>query len=398
MDDIDDITSHRSEGRHQNTSVRDIDSSGNSRERSINVPSRDRPDQKRHKQQSSHLHSRHLNSDEPIPDISPSRDIVETMLRIDQQAKGRTRLPMSSAQHATSVRVIPDISNSRSRSRGSSRTHDSHNSHRSYGSARSYKPQNYGGATSRPDKNMTNSERAYMWRMKFQRLNARNPRIPIPDTNNPDSLEKLYAEAIRTNHYCSTSSTWLIYMGLGYGLFQAGLHWMGVKLPPDFVYIQMQVMSHYTDILKSLGDPGGPSLGSSWPPWLKLAFVMCIHTVIFVLIYKLTGSVNGAKSVQSFICKTGLMGGKAQGEEVEADNAMANVGDMLGGLGGIFGGSGGGGLGGMFQNLIGGMMGAMGTQDHVAKVDLENPDMSASDRSVASSSREFDSRKETPFD
>jgi len=188
-------------------------------------------------------------------------------------------------------------------------------------------------------------------------------------------------------------------MGLGYGLFQGALHWIGISLPPDFVFIQIQVMSHYPQLLKALGDPGGPSLGSSWPPWLKLSFVMCVHTLLFVLIYKMTkGNTNAARSAQNFICKTGFMGGKSQGEEVEADNAMANVGDMLGGLGGIFGGGNGGGLGGMMQNLIGGMMGAMGKTDHVAEIDLENPPDAISERSSMSSQREFNSRRNTPFD
>lgn len=406
MDDIDDITSARSRHRYQETTVIDIDSLGNSRSRDrhgytdANRNYRNNDERSRDSRSSRvsnrsnddrRLDVRELNNDEPRPAISPSRELLDTIRKIDQKAGGRHRLPMNSSQNIASVRIIPDSSNRSNRSDHSYRSDD-------HSSARSYRPKDY-AETRKPDMNMSNSERAYMWRMKFQRLNARNPRIPIPDTNNPDSLEKLYAEAMRTDHYCSTSSTWLIYMGLGYGLFQGALHWMGVKLPPDFVFIQIQVMSHYPQLLKALGDPGGPSLGSSWPPWLKLAFVMCIHTVLFVLIYKMTGSVNSAKGVQNFICKTGFMGGKPQGEEVEADNAMANVGDMLGGLGGIFGGGNtGGGLGGMMQNLIGGMMGAMGRQDHVADIDLENPPEAVSERSTGVSSREFNSRRKTPFD
>ena len=417
MDDIDDITSARSGRRYQENTVIDIDSFGNSRSRDRNIytentnvqrnsdrklhddrqkdinrneyTGRDRQIEKNNRR----LDARDLNSDEPRPSISPSRELLATIRRIDQRAEGRTRLPMNSGQNIASVRIIPDTSNRSNRSYTSD----------GVTSARSYKPKDY-AETRKPDKNMSDSERAYMWRMKFQRLNARNPRIPIPDTNNPDTLERLYAEAIRTDHYCSTSSTWLIYMGLGYGLFQGALHWMGFKLPQEFVFIQIQVMSHYPQLLKALGDPGGPSLGSSWPPWLKLMFVICVHTLLFILIFKMTGSVESARSAQTFICSTGLMGGKPQGEEVEADNAMANVGGLLGGLGGlgnIFGGgNGSGGFGGIMQNLLGGMMGAMGRQDHVADIDLEDPPEPVSERSNISSrgGPDFNSRRLTPFD
>lgn len=373
MDDIDDITSARSGQRYRETTVVDIDSVDRN-----------------------FLSAHRLNSDEPRPNTSLSRDLVDTIRRIDQQTQGRTRLPMESKYNVASVRIIPDSSN---------RSYDSNQSRRSNKehSARSYRsPKGY-AETRKPDKNMTDSERAYMWRMKFQRLNARNPRIPIPDTSNPDTLERLYTEAMRTDHYCSSTSTWLIYMGLGYGAFQYALDWMGIKLPPNFVLIQVEVMSHYPQLLKALGDPGGPSLGSSWPPWLKLMFVICVHTLLFIMIYKISGgNVSAAHNAQRFICQTGFMGGKPQGEEVEADNAMANVGGLLGGLSGLFGGNSGGasnGIGSVFQNLVGGFMGAMGRKDDVADIDLEDPPEPVSERpTVATSNRGFDSRRKTPFD
>lgn len=363
MDDIDNITSTRSQRESRKTIISDIDSFRSSSGRAS---------------YNQRLDSRNLNADEPVPQISPSRDLLDTIRMIDKKTEGRIRLPMTSSHNIESVRIIPDIS-SRGSNPGS-------------GSARSYRPQEY-PMTRKPDKNISQSERAYIWRMKFQRLNARNRNIPIPDSNDPDTLERLYAEAIRTDHYCSSTSTWLIYMGLGYGAFQYALNWMGIKLPPNFVMIQVQVMSHYPQLLKALGDPGGPSLGSSWPPWLKLMFVICVHTLLFIIVYKISGeNETSAHNAQLFICKTGLMGGKPQGEEVEADNASMNLGGLLGGLGGIFG-NGGGGIGGMFQNLLGGMLGGMGKQDNVDSIDLDNPEISLSLRS-----NEFNSQRKTPFD
>lgn len=315
------------------------------------------------------IDSRHLNRDEPVPRTSMSRDLVDVLRNIDNRANGGIRLPLNSKREVASVRIIPDVS------------------YRSNASARSYRPST--PDTRKPDRTMGNSERAYMWRMKFQRLNARNPRIPMPDTNDPDTLERLYTEAIKTDHYCSSTSTWLIYMGIGYAGFQAVLHKIGFQLPSTFIFNQLSVISHYPQLLKALGDPGGPSLGSSWPPWMKLMFVISVHTLIFVIIYKISGGdENAANNVQLFICKTGFMGGKPQGEEVAADNAITNLGGMLGGM---FGGGGGSGIGGLFQNIMGTVMGAMGSNDSVADINLEDPPDPLSER-------EFNSRRLSPFD
>lgn len=320
------------------------------------------------------LNSRRLNRDEPSPEASLSRELLDVIRNIDRRGEGATRLPLNSATEVASVRIISD------------------SSHRSGTSARSYRPSP--PDTRKPDKTMSQSERAYMWRMKFQRLNARNPRIPMPDTNDPDTLERLYAEAIKTDHYCSSTSTWLIYMGIGYAALQGVLHKIGFKLPPNFVFNQLGVISHYPQLLKALGDPGGPSLGSSWPPWLKLLFVISVHTLIFIIIYKITGgNENTANNVQLFICKTGFMGGKPQGEEVAADNAIHNLGGMLGG---ILGG-GGSGIGGLFQNIMGNFMGMMGNNDHVNDVNLDDFPEPVSCRDLTPSSR-FDSRRLSPFD
>lgn len=344
MHDIDDISS-RSLGLNQASTIIDIDDDY-------------------------HIPSRQLNRDEPKPQIILSRDLLDKAKHIDARAQGRTRLPMNSARNIASVRIIPDHSG------------------RSDISARSYRAP---AETRKPDKNMSMSERSYIWRMKFMKLNARNPRIPIPDTNNPEALERLYLEAISADHYCSSTSTWLIYMGLGYSIFQYGLNWMGIKLPSEFSLMQMQVMSCYPELLKSLGDPGGPSIGSSWPPWLKLMFVMCVHTILFIIIYKLSNNnADAAHRTQRFICSTGFMGGTSKGEEVEADNAMANITGLLGSF--IGGNKEGGGITNIFQSMVGQFMNSMGSPDEVGDIDLENPPMPVSERSS------FDYRKKTHFD
>lgn len=310
------------------------------------------------------IRSRDLNRDEPRSTIVTSRDLQNIIDSIDERAANKLRVPMEASRHIASVRIISD--------RSSVRTVQGDEKEK-------YSPM----------------ERAYTWKQKFIRLNAKNPRVEIPDTNDPDILERLYLEAIRTDHYCSTSATWLIYMGLGYAAFQAILYKLGIVLPNTFVITQMQVMSHYPQLLKDLGDPGGPSLGSSWPPWLKLTIVICLHTLIFLIVYKLTDSESTASNLQRFICSTGFMGGKRQGEELEADNASMNIGGILGGLGSLFGGGGGDGIGGIIRQFAGVMGGGNNIVDDI-NID-KPPEVATSDRSTPTDDS-FNSRRSTPFD
>lgn len=370
MQDIDDITSIGSGYRRDTNVVEDIES----------IPSRPQTKFTRHNIDV-------INSDEPVPNIPQSRKLEELLKNVDRIAEGKVRLPMRSPNHVASVRIVPAIED------------EPVGSHRSTSrSARNYtvpdtRTSNAVGIhlTRMPDRNITRSERAYVLRQKFQRLNAQNPNIAIPETNDPDALERMYVEAIKTNHYCSTSSTWLIYMGIGYTAFQYGLHKMGIQLPPQFVAIQLEVMSSYPTLLKSLGEPGGPSIGSSWPPWLKLIFIISMHSIIFIIIYKITGNTQSAREAQNFICRTGIMGGRSQSNEGEADNAMASVGGIFGGLGNLFGGQGGG-----IQNVIGNVMSMFGGRSAMDDIDLEAPPEPISNRSQSETS--FNSRRPTPFD
>lgn len=330
-----------------------------------------------------------LNADEPQPSIRPKKQLEDVLRSVENRASGRLRLPLTASRTIASVRIIPDSPSRDARSDGNPQT------------ARSYKPQEI--ATRRPNTAASESERAYIWRQKFQRLHQQNRTIEIPDTNDPNALERMYQEALRTHHYSRTSPTWLIYMGLGYSAFQFGLSKLGFNLPSEFVFMQLEVMSHYPELLKALGDPGGPSIGSNWSPWMKLTFVIAVQTVIFVIVYKVTGNnALQAHNVQKFICTTGLMGGKPQGDEATTDQAQTGLGGMLGGgggLGGLISGvmGGGGGLGG----LISGVMGALGGKSSMDDIDPENPPPPVSDDESSPeshTSRGFSSRRPGLFD
>lgn len=379
IDNLDSIRSSTITGNTNNSGIYDVEyvpSRGNSRQ---NV-------------QTTSISPQVLNADEPQPAVRPGRQLEDVLRSVDGRTSGRVRLPLEASRTIASIRIIPD-----------SPSRDTHNSEgKSKRSARSYKPQDI--ATRRPANNASESERAYIWRQKFQRLHQQNRTIEIPDTNDPDALERMYSEALRTHHYARTSPTWLIYMGLGYSAFQFGLSKLGFKLPADFVFMQLDVMSHYPELLKALGDPGGPSIGSNWPPWMKLTFVIAVQTLIFVIVYKVSGNNSvQANSVQKFICSTGLMGGKPQGDEVTTDQATNGLGGMLGGL--LGNGGGGGGLGSLLGSggglggLISGMMGALGGKSSMDDIDLENPPPPVSDdEAVSPQSRGFNSRRPGLFD
>lgn len=311
-----------------------------------------------------------LNRDEPKPDVTPSRSLMGILRTIDQNPK---RPALLSSNHIQSVRIIPAEDNG-----GASP------------SARDYRPSPM-PETRRIDKTLPKEERLYILRSKFQRVHDRNPTIEIPSSDDPDSLERMYWEALRTDHYGHASTTWLLYMCLGYAGFQFALNQLGFKLPAEYTVVQIQVISHYPELLKSLGDPGGPSIGSSWPPWVKMLVVMAIHTIIFIIIYKMTGSSESAMNAQHAICRTGFMSGKAVGDEAAADGAL---GGLAGIIGPILNGGGGGGLsniGGMIQGLVRAIGGGGGT----AAINPNAPPLPIVDTTPVVLSG---SRRPTPFD
>lgn len=324
-----------------------------------------------------------LNRDEPKPDIQPSRELRERLRDIDRKAGGQKRIPMTARRTVSSIRIVPD-------SHRSNRSSAAESSMRSLG-ARSYQPDRQ-----EPSRRESPSERAYHIRQKFIRLANEHPQIELPDTRDPDALERMYKDAIRTVHYKSTSATWIIYMGAGYGALWYGLNKMGMELPAEFVAIQIEMMSHYPHLLKALGDPGGISLGSSWPSWLKLLIIIVIHTMMFVIIYKISGNINAAHTAQRMIAGSGFMGGRAQANEATVDMATGN----LGGLGGIFDNLGnllsGGGAGG----IIGNVMNMLGGSNPMDDIDVENPPppVMSDDSSRAGPSGRFSSTRESRFD
>lgn len=322
-----------------------------------------------------------LNSDEPVPDITPSNRLIDELRKVDQITGTRKRIPLSTmgSNVAKSVRIMSD--NYPSRKDGS----------RSNRSATSYKPKHPDNILlSRVNKNLSKSERLYNIREKFKRLQGENKDVEIPDSSDPDALERMYLEAARTIHYNSTSQSWILYMGAGYAIFQALLAWMGFSLPAEFVPIQLEVMTHYPKLLKELGDPGGVSFGSTWSPWVKLIVIIIIHSIIFIIIVKMTGDVNSARSAQYLICRTGFMGGQSKGNEAEADLATNNLGGMLGNLIG----GGGGGLGNMLSGLLGNFMGGNSSMQNIDLNNVPEP----IDDDTDNNDNANKSTRNTPFD
>jgi hypothetical protein len=332
-----------------------------------------------------------INSDVP-KQILKSRDLSQILNEVKAKATGVKRLPMNAANSVRSVRILSDRSIPMPESPYASyvKPISKQNSRVEHRSAKSYIPSRPDiGPHKKPDKNLSSAAQVYIWRQKFITLNAQNPSIPIPDFNDPHEMECAYREAMRTNHYTSTNATWLLYMGLGYGAVWYALSKMGLELPGEFIFIQLEIMNHYPQILMALGDPGGISLGSSWPPWLKLTIVICLQTIVFVIVYKISNSVEVAHNTQKVICGTGILGGTNKPNVADVDTASMNI---MGLLGNMFGGNGGG--GGGLQSMIGNIIGAMGgnRSNPLDDIDLDAPNSPLSERDFSNS------RRDTPYD
>lgn len=322
------------------------------------------------------ISSRSLNSDNPKPQISPTGNLKEILEQIDKQTSTRKRLPLPRDNVIPSFRIAGD----------------------NYPSARSEKPRSIREEKSNIQLNKefegkNPSLQRYLIREKFKILQQKNPNIEIPDFNDPKDMIEAYNAALRTNHFTSSSATWMIYMGIGYAVLQGILKWAGFKNIDNFATTQIEIMKHYPQLLKELGDPGGISAGSNWPPWLKLTVIMAIHTIVFLLMVKITGNDSVARQFSKVICGTGFMGGKSvpsAESEIAGDSAMSGLGGILGNLGGLLGGGGGG-----IMNMLGGLLGPSNTPN----IDLDNLDniQPVSERSV-SDAISFSSSRKNKFD
>jgi hypothetical protein len=300
--------------------------------------------------------SSRLNIDNPRPDVSVQRsDLIRQLEAIDRNTVNRVRPTIDASRGVTSVRMIHQ--NASRDSNGMS--------------ARSYRVDDY--TSKMPDKKRSPEERAYVIRQKFIKLNNSNPQIEIPNTQDPDALERMYVEALRTHHYSKINSSWFIYLGVGYVFLQYLLNWFGLGLPDNFASYQLRMLSCYHDILRQMGDPGGISMGSTWPPWVKLLVIIVVQTVVFILVFKMTkGNAEAAAGVQELIASTKFLGGKKTSGDVEAEGAAVQAGGIMDVIGGLFGGGGGAGIAGVIGNLFGG--GGMGQDDDIDLDDLPEPD------------------------
>lgn len=317
------------------------------------------------------ISSRSLNNDIPKPQISPTGNLKEILEQIDKQTTTRKRLPLPKDNIIPSFRIAGD----------------------NYPSSRSIRDEKSNIQLNREFEGKHPSLQRYLIREKFKILQQKNPNIEIPDFNDPKDMIEAYNAALRTNHFTSNSATWMIYMGIGYAMLQGILKWAGFKNIDNFATTQIEIMKHYPQLLKELGDPGGISAGSNWPPWLKLTVIGAIHTIVFLLMVKITGNDSVARQFSKVICGTGFMGGKSvpsAESEIAGDSAMSGLGGILGNLGGLLGGGGGG-----IMNMLGGLFGSPTTPN----IDLDNLDniQPVSDRST-SDAISFSSSRKNKFD
>ena len=311
------------------------------------------------------ISSSRVNRDNLRPDVSITRgDLLSSLEEIDKKAKDRIRPQIDASRGLASIRLVPQ-----------QLSRDSNGM-----SARSYRPTDY--ASNMPNKKRSEAERAYIIRQKFIDLNHRNPKIDIPDTQDPDALERMYMEALKTYRRTKVGASWFIYIGIGYFILQYILQWFGLNLPDNFALYQMRAIAHYTDIIRQMGDPGGISIGSSWPAWAKLLIVMVLQTITFIIAYKITGSEQAAAGAQDFIASTNFMGGNKSDGDLEAEGAALDIGNIISNFKGAMGGGGG--------NIIQSVMSMFGGGKPKQDIDLDDiPEPEA---------ESFSSRRPNPFD
>lgn len=324
-----------------------------------------------------------INIEEPEPEIKDiNKRLSAKLAEIDKTVGSRPRPTLVSRTNIPSVKIVyPNEDNGRFNS-----------------SSRDYKPKpglgrNKQAFSQPPDRTKSSAQRLYAIQQKFIRLNRANPRISIPDSTNPDELEDMYVEASKTHSAFSGSSSWLMYLGVGYACLQWLLKWFGVSLPDSFVQHQLVTIAMYPETLKALGEPGLTSIVGGWPPWVQLLVIMTIQTVTYILIYKMTGDEGKAVGAQRIMCDTGLLGPKKNEDRLGAAeagtaNVMGTIGSFLNGGGG---GAGGGFLGNI-MNVVGGLMNN-GETNEVDEIDIDNlPEPELSPQTSASS------RVDNPFD
>lgn len=318
-----------------------------------------------------------INADNPEPNIAGIDNMKDELDKIDNILATSKRINLKTSNHIPTTRVSD--SNNTGRGTTTKRT------------ARDYRPTTTTATREestnplfvRPSKENPPSTQLYEMNCMFKNLQMKYPTIitEIPMDNDPDQLWKKYIASAKMCISGSTSTTWIMYMTFGYMGLYGVFSYFGMKLPSNFVQIQISVMQKYKSILDDMGDPGGISIMSNWSPMSKLIFVIILQTLIFIVIYKMTGDSNSAFNTQCIVAGMPILGG-SNGDNAVAEAAVAedNAGNMMGALGGLLGGNG----AGLLQGLMGMMGGNGATQSRLDQIDPNNlPEPSVDEDSVA---------------
>lgn len=180
------------------------------------------------------------------------------------------------------------------------------------------------------------SEKLYAYKLKWQLLNEKDPRIPIPDSNDPDELERLYIRGENAYSELNTPGTLMIvigasYVGLQY-LFNKVFKW---NVGENFAEDMISVTYYYASLIRKIGTPGLDSINKAvgeLHPVVQILIVIVVQTVVYVALYKIMGR-SVAVSAQKAVAGTGLFG--ANPSEEAQDNPVLNAITSLTSGGGI---------------------------------------------------------------
>lgn len=205
----------------------------------------------------------------------------------------------------------------------------------------------------------TPAEKHNYWKTRLQILKTSYRDVSIPpnaDSLDWKELQKIYyIELDRVSLSKNVESYKLIMIVLFFIVEGVGARLFKLDIT-GFTVHSWRSMSRYERLLIELGEKNYSSFGENWPVEMRLAGLVLVNAIIFVLakyIFKLTGqdasdemytlfNSLGSQSVETELPKGAGMEAPAPGGE--------NGGGLMGILGGLLGG---GGLGGL-SNLFGG--------------------------------------------
>jgi len=210
----------------------------------------------------------------------------------------------------------------------------------------------------------TPAEKHNYWKTRLQILKTSYRDVSIPP--NADSLEwkelqKIYyIELDRVSLSKNVESYKLIMIVLFFIVEGVGARIFKLDIT-GFTVHSWRSMTRYDRLLIELGEKNYSSFGENWPVEMRLAGLVLVNAIIFVLakyIFKLTGqdasdemftmfNSLGSQSVETELPKAAGMDAPAPGGGGDGGGLMGMLGSLLGGgglggLGALFGGGGGG--------------------------------------------------------